>query len=342
MQVSSFIPSFIKPKTHVYSQKEERDIAAYGKKEVHSIGVSQDLVDTFTPHRRVSKKPCDLSDHKYFIDKYGDNVKAELKHKDWDSLSEADKIDYIVKSRYRRLIANKIMNTLKSEPKESHFLLSENGEILAFDKGKASHVDIKNARKARANAIKTRQKLIEENKTVSHIEEDFPLTSVHNHPEGYSDMEHKHCSKTMQAFEQYTGLGRKDEINPFSFQDVLGYVIRGQEGYVVDSNGNKFTFKPKPAKDENCPHYDKFIADDKNVVYSQKAYDDKKAELDKYIESGAEDKAKLKQLQKDVLLEYFKIMQDFVTRDKLREYLKSDFVKEYLGEYVESLSDKNV
>ena len=100
-----------KAKAFSYSQRQATDIAKYGEKQIERIGVTDEILQKFTPHRRLSNKPCTLKnpkDYKYYISKYEKEMGEEYLPKDWVSLNDAQKYDFIVKDRYSRLVSKKL------------------------------------------------------------------------------------------------------------------------------------------------------------------------------------------------------------------------------------------
>ena len=70
--------------------RQSEDIAKFGEKTVtRTSDVKEEVLAVFTPFRRLSKKPCVLSDNKYFIDKFEKTTQIDLPKQDmWESLSE--------------------------------------------------------------------------------------------------------------------------------------------------------------------------------------------------------------------------------------------------------------
>ena len=219
-----------KAKAFSYSQRQATDIAKYGEKQVERINVTDEMLQKFTPHRRLSNKPCTLKnpkDYKYYISKYEKEMGEEYLPKDWANLTEAQKYDFIVKDRYSRIVSNKIMANIQHENLEHCYVLNKDGDITGYSLG-----DLHSA-------------------TVPKTE--FDGTTIHNHPHnldqlGFNDLEVKispkeFCKNTPKS------------MTPHSSADIVnGYVIGGKH-YVVDSNGNKFLLQTN-----NMP-YNKFCVD---------------------------------------------------------------------------------
>lgn len=219
-----------KAKAFSYSQRQATDIAKYGEKQVERINVTDEILQKFTPFRRLSNKPCTLKnpkDYKYYISKYEKEMGEEYLPKDWANLTEAQKYDFIVKDRYSRIVSNKIMANIQHENLEHCYVLNKDGDITGYSLG-----DLHSA-------------------TVPKTE--FDGTTIHNHPHnldqlGFNDLEVKispkeFCKNTPKS------------MTPHSSADIVnGYVIGGKH-YVVDSNGNKFLLQTN-----NMP-YNKFCVD---------------------------------------------------------------------------------
>ena len=226
------IASIVKPKSARFLTKQAKDIELFGEKQVLREGVTDDMLLAFTPFRRLSKKPCSLSDPKYFIEQYEKNAKQLPCN--WSELSEAQKVDLIVKERYEQLVANKIMNTIKNEPVEHSFALATNGEIVAHDVGNEIHADCINSQRLRDLVTKCRQKGLTE------IEESQPHSSIHVHPQSSLLGLHEKVIEYMKS----KNIKIPKFYAPFSPGDLRKYCSFGEIGYVIDSSGNKFKFTP--------------------------------------------------------------------------------------------------
>ena len=122
-----------------FLQKQANDIKTFGENNVRRKNVSDELLDAFTPYRRASQKKCTLSDSKYFITKYEQETGNEYLPLNWSNLTEEEKIDFIVKDRYSKLVSHKIMNKIHREKDEHLFSLDSEGNIVFYKKGNDSH-----------------------------------------------------------------------------------------------------------------------------------------------------------------------------------------------------------
>ena len=248
--------NFVAPACHVkmptrYAQRQifAAENLGYGWNEnlarYKQFGVTDEMINTFTPHRRLSKKPCTLSDPQYFIQKYEDEVRDELKFfnlKDWELLSEAEKVDLIVKYRYKKLVANKVMNTIGKCKEEHHFLIGENGTIMAHDVGNDESVAACNASKI-SEFAKLEAFDIPKKQRFRHIDAELAEISIHNHPSTINDLLEIYPQNAQDPIRK-TGLFDKPIKWVFSDADIQMYLDEGYNGYVVDSSLNKFYFRP--------------------------------------------------------------------------------------------------
>ena len=129
----------IKSKSVKFLSKQAKDIEIFGEKLVERKGISDELLETLTPFRRLSKKPATLSDTKYFITKFETETGKEYLPINWNQFSEAEKLDFIVKDRYSKLVSHKIMSHIKSEKAEHFYGLDKEGNIVFFQKGNQTH-----------------------------------------------------------------------------------------------------------------------------------------------------------------------------------------------------------
>ena len=194
-----------------YITKQYKDIQTFGSTHQYP-NVSEDILEQFTPFRRLSKKTCSLSDSKYFIEKFENECKNELP-KLWDKMSDENKVDFIVKNRYEKLVSNKIMNTIKDSRVENSFVLSTDGKIKFHGTNNSS------------TQVKVPQELLKDSITIHN----HPLQFVANNTWSYSD------------------LPIVNSINkPFSSADyVIDIANRTKKSYVVDHLGRKYEFIPK-------------------------------------------------------------------------------------------------
>lgn len=208
-----------------FFSRQAKQIEAYGeKKMVARLGVSDEMINVFTPFRRTSNKPCTLSDNKWFIERFENTRGTEYLPSNWSELTDADKIDYIVKDRYSSLVANKIMNTIKDEPIEHGFGINKNGEIVFHDFGNSNKLEIKQFSDYENFRQKVKAAGIEDKVDCADLK-----IHVHNHP-------------------SFVGMDI-DAINEvgsaFSGNDMYNFMLFDCQGRVVDSVGHKFSFIPK-------------------------------------------------------------------------------------------------
>lgn len=299
------IASKVEPKSARFLAKQTKDIELFGEKKVLRFGVTDDMLQAFTPFRRLSKKHCSLSDPKYFIEQYEKNsVQLPL---NWSELSETQKVDLIVKERYEQIVANKIMNSLKNEPVEHSFSLASNGEILSHDVGGEIRVDNINCQKLR-DVIELKQRW---GLTIS--AESQPHSSVHVHPcQSLNDgVIAKHQLPKMYA--------------PFSGGDLRKYCSFGEIGYVVDASGNKFKFTPL-----NLGRKDDTIGS--NI---ERIYDEYERSIVDTLWKRAEITQDLKQVSTDsktTLVDYLTVMLNMQHR---KNFLQSKEVKDKFGIFEE-------
>ena len=193
-----------------YLKKQYENIQTFGVTRQYS-GVSDQILDKYTPYRRLSKKKCTLSDSNYFIRKFETESSREIP-KIWDKMSEHDKIDFIVKNRYERLVSNRIMNDISKSKVEKSFVLSTDGKIKYYGTYNSS--------------------------THCPVPTDLAKDSIciHNHPIQF----------TANGWWTYSDLNKVNRnARPFSAPDFANCIWRGaKKTYVVDSKGVKFQFIP--------------------------------------------------------------------------------------------------
>ena len=196
-----------------YGLRQAANIAKYGEKEVARSGVTDEILDSITPCRRLSARKCELSDPKYFIEKFERETGEDFLPQNWSTLSTEDKVDYIVKDRYSKLVSHKIMGKIKAEPEEHLYLLNKDGDIVHYSKGNSGYCE---------DAVVNGG------------------TSVHNHPgyllTAYSPNELKHIERLFPD--------RLKGVTPFSESDITCALTGNETAFVVDSQGHKFMFKP--------------------------------------------------------------------------------------------------
>ncbi len=203
-----------------YISRQADHIAKFGERTIIRDGVSEDMLERIVPFRRLSNKPGTLSDPKHFISRFEQETGSNFLPKNWVNLSECEKVDYIVKDRYSRIVSNKIMNGIKNEDTEHLFCLNPDGDIVHYshgDRGFCSNFGVAGG------------------------------TSIHNHPgylkTEYSDVELEYIMKNCPE--------RVEGIVPFSDSDILTALGKSEKAaYVVDSQGHKFLFKPRTITDD--------------------------------------------------------------------------------------------
>jgi hypothetical protein len=215
-----------------FKAKELMDLAKFGRKKVVRSGVTDEMLNYFTPFRRNSLKPCTLSEPKYFIDSFEKQRGKDFLPTNWTSLTEEQKVDFIVKDRYSQLVANKIMNNIKNEKVEHMFGLDKNGDIVSYDLGNNLHVEPKNIEKRIDYARYLKQNGVKD------VEVTKVEATVHNHPNLGADISAER--------EEYIRLNYPDfkPTSTFSPGDIKRSVVEQETGYVVDRIGNKFCFRP--------------------------------------------------------------------------------------------------
>lgn len=199
-----------------YLGRQKTDILKFGEEIVERKGVSEKMLDYLTPFRRLSKKPCTLSDSNYFIKKFETEIGKDYLPKNWSALPEAEKVDYIVRDRYSKLLSSKIMSNIQNESTEHIFALDARGNLTSYAKGSETHC-------------------------TAFIPKDG--ISIHNHPgfikhNGYLDDEE------IALLRKY-----KPEALPsvaHGGEDIRAVFASGERAsYVVDSSGNRFLLEPK-------------------------------------------------------------------------------------------------
>lgn len=195
-----------------FLSKQADDIARYGKNNVERVNVTDEMLNTFTPFRRLSQKPCTLSDPKHFIAKFEGEMGQDFLPLNWSKLSEAQKVDYIVRDRYSKLVSHKIMNEIKHEPIEHGFALNPKGDIVHYSGGNTTHCSIR----VPENGI-----------------------SIHNHPGSTQILD----SDEIELLQKYRPASL--HAVPQGGEDLMeGFKLGERAGYVVDSLGNKFVVEP--------------------------------------------------------------------------------------------------
>lgn len=193
-----------------YLSKQYDDILRFGSARQYP-NVSDDILEKYTPFRRLSKKNCSLSDPKYFINKFERESLNELPAQ-WKQMSEEVKVDFIVKNRYEKLVSNRIMNGIKDSRVENSFILSTDGKIKYAGTENSSRYCT--------------------------VPSDLAKNSIciHNHPIQFTE----------NSFWSYADLPQVNaNSRPFSNGDLINNIVRrSKKAYVVDAKGVKFQFIP--------------------------------------------------------------------------------------------------
>ena len=202
---SYFKTYYASQKPQKFLAKQVRDIEIFGTNHYRDGNVPAEIIEKYTPFRRLSKKKCTLSAPEYFIEKFEKENKSEIPIL-WKKMSEAQKVDFIVKNRYEKLVSNKIMNDISKSRVEESFGLTTDGQIRYY-----------------GNLHSSRH---------CPSPEDKNLISIHNHPFQFGND---------YSIKEYSTINRG--FHPFSQNDIL-HSIRRPKAYVVDMNGNKYCFVP--------------------------------------------------------------------------------------------------
>ena len=197
-------------KSTKYLAKQYDDIQRFGTARQYP-NVAEDILNKYTPFRRLSKKPCTLSDSNYFINKFEKESANELPSL-WTTMSEKAKVDFIVKNRYEKLVSHKIMRDIQHSPVERSFILSTDGKIkYAGTLNSSTHCD-----------------------TPSGLLKDSIL--IHNHPRQFVKSDYW----TYAELPQVNANSRS-----FSIVDIVNTIAeRGKKSYVVEAKGIMFQFTP--------------------------------------------------------------------------------------------------
>lgn len=205
-----------------YCRKQVHDIARYGERFVPRYkSVTEEILEEFTPFRRLSNKSSNLSDNDWFIKNFEKQSGTEFLPVGWEKMSEKDKANHIVRERYSSLVANKIMNKIKDEATEHSYSLRQ-GDIINY-----SHGD----------------------KTSVTAEKYFADTDIHNHPVGIV-LKQDSTPDEIKLYQIISPNIFECKV-PHSGKDIFGATIKGRKSYVIDSNGNKFLYSPKTRSSKN-------------------------------------------------------------------------------------------
>ena len=320
-----------------YLLNQKRDIQIYGEKVVERIGVKKEHISAFTPHRRLSQKPGgqNLSDPDWFLKNFEQAAKKDVNLLvEWENLSVPEKLDYIVKHRYRKLIANRIFNATKDEKREHHFLLGENGEIISYDKGSAFRVSLKNCDKRTELLYDKRNELDNKGTEFAHIQAEMPVLSIHNHPIEYNDILFDMEPQFREIMETSFNINKKSVVDPFSITDIINCCFRQINGAVVDQNGNRFFFYPVTFNKIKEKNVDKFIKEAKDISKSKNAeYRKSIRRLNSYSKRKNQDEKEKEKLAKNAALAYIYKFKEIIQNNDYINYLRSAFVRKNLGDF---------
>lgn len=193
-----------------YLAKQYDDIQRFGAARQYP-NVSEDVLNMYTPMRRLSKKPCTLSDPELAITKFEAECSNEIPVL-WSTMSKEAKVDFIVKNRYEKLVSNRIMNDIKNSRVEKSFILSTDGKIkYAGTCNSSTHCLVP-------------PELAKDSVCIhSH-----PVQFVQNNTWTYADLPQVNANS-----------------RPFSASDLVnGIARREKKAYVVDAKGIKYQFIP--------------------------------------------------------------------------------------------------
>ena len=193
-----------------YLARQYDDIQRFGTSRQYP-NVAEEVLNKYTPFRRLSKKQCSLSDPNHFISKFERESANELPSL-WSKMDEKAKVDFIVKNRYEKLVSNKIMNDIKNSKVEKSFVLSTDGKIkYAGTLNSSTHCRVPSE--------------LVKNSIVIH---NHPRQFVQNNVWSYSELPQVNANS-----------------RPFSIADIVSTIAgRGKKSYVVDAKGIMFQFTP--------------------------------------------------------------------------------------------------
>ena len=313
-----------------YLERQNKDIEQYGKHKVTRKGVNKSVLDKYTPYRRLSNKPCSMSNPDYYIEKFGESTKESLPFlKDWDELSKEEKVDYIVKARYRRLIAHRIMSDNQDKTIERGYSIGENGSIMSVDVGTKTEIYPKNYIAVHSKTKGERAFVEFFSSHFAHIASEMPATTVHNHPHQMDNGALLRCIFLNKSGED------TPPANPFSMKDISASVKRENEMYIIDESGNRYNFVPKP-RNEYTGGTVAMVGDvAKRIEMRLKdEYLDEKEKLEEmkkdYKFHG--EKAIQKQERK-VFEKMMTMLNEGHTCEKYMKLLESDFFRYYIGKF---------
>ena len=206
------VQNLLRFKPAKYANRQLSDVLKFGRTRQYP-NVNEEILEKYTPFRRLSKKKCTLSDSSYFIQRFEQESPLEIP-KMWEKMSEADKVDFIVKNRYERILSNKIMTDIQSSKVEQSFILSTDGKIKYYDtvnSSKICYID---------------NRLLKDS------------VHIHNHPIQFINKE---------GCWEYSDLAQVNaNSRPFSEPDIIEAIrSRAKKAYVVDAKSIKFQFIPR-------------------------------------------------------------------------------------------------
>ena len=199
-----------KGKSLKFLKKQYDDIQLFGSSKQFP-NVSDDVLNKYTPDRRLSKRPCSLRHSVDAISKFERESANELPSL-WLTMSEKEKVDFIVKNRYEKFVSNRIMNDIKTSRVETSFILSVDGKIKYAGTNNSS--------------------------TYCTVPLDLAKNSIviHNHPKQFV----QNNTWTYADLPQVNANSR-----PFSATDLVNAIARREKkSYVIDAKGIKYQVIP--------------------------------------------------------------------------------------------------
>lgn len=228
------VEKILSAKPAKYASRQLDDVLKFGKTRQYP-NVSEEILDKYAPYRRLSKKKCTLSDGAYFINKFEKESPLEIP-KMWEQMSDADKVDFIVKNRYEKLLSYRIMNDIKNSKVEKSFILSTDGKIKYYG--------TENSSRHCSAPLDLRKDSIH----------------IHNHPVQFTKCD---------GFYEYSDLPQVNaNSRPFSISDIINSISGGvRKSYVVDSKGIQFQLIPKRGKCDNFFNVESLMDDLRHIQY---------------------------------------------------------------------------
>lgn len=216
--------SSIAQRSEKYLERQAADALNWAEKPIETkYGITKELIDSITPFRRTTVKPAKLSEPDYFISEFEKSTGADFLPNNWDKLSKEDKVDLIVKDRYKKLIAKKVLKQeLMPKQVEWQIFIDNSGDLLSLDKGNSSSVIGTNIRSALKDGKQSD-------------------ISLHNHPvvpDLISEKEFSYIQQKANGVMEHMCV-------PLSRQDFFTSIQSGISMYVIDAFGHMFHFQPK-------------------------------------------------------------------------------------------------